>query len=190
MWDRVAPEKRTPIRLPTLFYWVSLGKAMKLCTKCKTALHITAFYKNASRKDGLQKWCKSCCKVRDANRTRPYSSEVQARYKEKRNATYLANRDLDKKRNQSKKHYSLNKESYFARAVARAHKVKQSAICKADLKNVAKVYKEAAKLRAQGKLVEVDHIVPLNGVNVSGLHVSWNLQIISVSENRAKGNKY
>lgn len=61
----------------------------------------------------------------------------------------------------------------------------------AHLSAIKAIYAEAAKkTAATGVCWHVDHIVPLLGENVSGLHVPWNLQIITGSENMRKGNRH
>jgi hypothetical protein len=57
-------------------------------------------------------------------------------------------------------------------------------------KEILTVYKKAQELTQQtGIVYHVDHIVPLRGKCVSGLHVPWNLRIVTASENMAKSNK-
>jgi len=55
----------------------------------------------------------------------------------------------------------------------------------ANLERIEAIYQEAAT-----KGLTVDHVIPLRGKLVSGLHVENNLQLLTKSENSKKGNKY
>ena len=53
-------------------------------------------------------------------------------------------------------------------------------------------YYQVAAMRNKESDIEwhVDHIIPMQGENVSGLHVPWNLRVIPATDNIRKGNKY
>lgn len=59
-----------------------------------------------------------------------------------------------------------------------------------DLNEIKQVYRRCAeKTKRTGVAHHVDHIIPLQGENVSGLHVPWNLQVLTASANSIKGNQ-
>lgn len=79
----------------------------------------------------------------------------------------------------------------FANAKRHAAKIKRtpSWLNIGDWFEIECIYKYCSSLRSVGLDYEVDHIIPLQGKNVSGLHAPWNLQVITAAENSAKGNR-
>lgn len=61
----------------------------------------------------------------------------------------------------------------------------------ADMKPIKVLYEEAADMTERmGKRYVVDHIVPLQHPMVCGLHVHWNMQVITYEANAAKSNRF
>jgi hypothetical protein len=128
------------------------------------------------------KYCGIACK-RKARYAREVSSGKQQRWTKQV--------DKEKKRARDKKRYSENKEYFYA------HNAIRRARCKAvfDIELTTFVFIEAKKLAGlREKLFgfpwHVDHIIPLRGKLVSGLHVWNNFQVIPKETNLQKGNKH
>lgn len=55
---------------------------------------------------------------------------------------------------------------------------------------IRQIYKECADRCSDLETFQVDHIIPLTHPDICGLHVPWNLQILSTIENNIKSNKF
>jgi hypothetical protein len=83
----------------------------------------------------------------------------------------------------NKKDYINNKSEYIARAIKYNTRRNTATPLWADLEIIKRVYD-----CAEGD--HVDHIIPLQGELVCGLHVENNLQYLSEKENLQKSNKF
>lgn len=84
-----------------------------------------------------------------------------------------------------------NRAYYTALENFRAAHKRRAILSTVTPESLIKIYTECRAISlATGTPHEVDHIVPLRGKLVSGLHVPWNLQIIPASLNRSKSNKF
>lgn len=153
----------------------------------------------AYRKENLEK-------VRDIERkskAKTYNSELQTKRKREE---YLV--DPTKFNLRSKRYYRKNVQARKASVkayrknnpdkLAHFRALRRSAQLKATppwlnnehRRHIACLYQMSRKISSiTGEAMEVDHIIPLKGSNICGLHVPWNLQILHHTLNRAKSNK-
>lgn len=173
------------------------------------------FHKDKSKAEGLRSTCKPCKKQSDdawraANRD---SMLVKMREYGQANADVIRSRsrqwyadNIDKARASNKakyeaRPYAAQKEAdpdFVAKAVARnavyrARKLQAtpSWLTQLQVAQMKEIYISCKDITLEtGIEHHVDHIVPLQGDNVCGLHVPWNLRVLEAKENMSKGNKH
>jgi 5-methylcytosine-specific restriction endonuclease McrA len=88
---------------------------------------------------------------------------------------------------------SRNRAKVFAyNSIRRAEKLRATPVwlTSEHISQIEAIYAEAVRRSSQeGVKYHVDHIVPLRGNSVCGLHVPWNLQVITARENLIKYNR-
>lgn len=128
---------------------------------------------------GEKCWCKTC--------------HAEKNKRNARERKYHLNRDPEKVRIAARAYYLRKKERspgyYSQKEILRRERVKQLQPLWANQFFIDEAYDLATRrTETTGTPWEVDHILPLRGKAVSGLHVETNLRVIPRSENRRKFN--
>jgi hypothetical protein len=156
--------------------------------------------KASNRKHGVYPLCKDCHNKENRDYKRKNKAKIASYNKRYRfTAAYKAYQQRYKKDNAQKikdrvkKHREANldkRSAYQSKRRASAVNATPKWLTKEQLNEIMWFYAVAKELQwlSEDKL-EVDHIEPLLGKDVCGLHVPWNLQILPSSLNRSHGNR-
>lgn len=157
---------------------------------------ISNFVKDVRYKNGFQNRCKFCQKQYDNERFIKNRSKILQQSQEYYAANIeeaRAKRALWREANKiyiseyGKLYRQENKGKELAKArryqLAKKHRI-PGWLTEEQRLEMVRIYENCPKGH------EVDHIIPLQGKNVSGLHVPENLQYLPTQENRRKSNKY
>jgi hypothetical protein len=168
---------------------------MKTCSKCGIEKELGEFYKWKAGKDGLQRICK-VCDIEQKRNYRETHKESEKLYRQINQHRYKDsiknyNKIYQQKNKDYYKKYKKNNKDKTNRnnAIRRSSKIHRTPnwLTKQDYFEIELKYFEASEwTRITGIQFEVDHIIPLQGEFMSGLHVPWNLRVVTQTFNRSR----
>jgi hypothetical protein len=190
---------------------------VKLCVTCKAQKPLSEFYKRKDSPDGYRNDCKVCrsstslkkyyenheagkarLKVAHAKRianSPNFYAERYEKYKEQDLARAKLAYQANAEKRKAKQRLWSKTNRGIANALSKRYKLKKAKatplwLTLEQLYNMQCTYKVAAQLsETSSQKWHVDHIVPIRGKDVCGLHVPWNLQLLPAKMNMQKGNR-
>lgn len=160
----------------------------RACIECANAKRRIWSAKNPDKANAQKRnWCaKNREHVRGIkrawNKAHPEGQKARAR------RWFLANKD--RANGQQRNYAKRNPGKIASKAARRRSDLLLRTPAWADLSKIEEIYARAVAMRANGYKVDVDHVIPLCGERISGLHVAENLQIIDTVENQLKSNQF
>lgn len=162
----------------------------KTCTKCHVSKPLISFHADSQGRFGVKARCKPCLQL--YNQQRNQRPDVKAKNRQQSLIWSRSNKDKIKQRDVAYRLNNPEKQRQFS-ANKRARKLSATPpwLTGAQLAHIKRTYKLAHLMEdITGIKYHVDHIVPLKGKDVCGLHVPWNLQVIPAKDNLTKSNKH
>lgn len=161
---------------------------MKACKVCGVVKLAAEFHRRRANKDGRQRLCKLCHHAANIKWLRDNHDELRPKLKAYHAEHYLKNKVHWKL--YGRKYYNENYSKFYEKMVRRQMIKRKALPTWVNKIALNKIYIRAAKRRMNGEDVQIDHIVPLQHKLVCGLHVHYNLRIISRLKNIKKSNYF
>jgi len=170
----------------------SFRKNRNACRRCNTELSTIRRRKNPEKYNIIRRaYCKQNSEqITNTNKKSYYKNRtarlatVSKRAKLKRQEINVYDREY------ARKNPDKRTAIYAKRRAAKLNRIPDW-LTKSDWIEIKWAYKIARQLTKEtGIEHEVDHIIPLKGKNISGLHCPQNLQILTAKENNIKKNKF